>query len=142
MFESGVGSDFSIVCTKKNSVADPQTRETKGLFVITNEKDEEDKDDKENGEEEEKEEKEEDEEEEENGEEEEDGEKGEEEENGENEEEEEDEVVYEKFGTSNVSPEYLILDWCHSDWENFFDQKWIDYLGRSTKDLDDQVTFK
>ena len=125
MFESGIGSDFSIVCTKNNSVADPQIRETTGLFVITNEKlcvygdDEED---------------------------------------GENEEdlvvdvEGEDnedkivtsevvnEVVYEKFRTSATLPERLYLDWEHSDLENFFDQKWVDFLDRSSKDLDDQVT--
>jgi hypothetical protein len=97
MFESGVGSDFSIVCTKKNSVADPQIRETKALFFIGNEKNEED------------------------------------------EEDEEEEGVYEKFGTSTSSPERLYLDWKHSDVENFFDQKWVDFLDRSTKDLDDQV---
>jgi hypothetical protein len=132
MFESGIMSDFSIVCTKKDSVADPQIRETKGLFVITNPKAEED------------------------------GETGENEENQENGENEEDRVVdvegednedeivisegvdedgYEKFGTSTASPEHLCLDWRHSDLENFFDQKWLDYLDRSTKDFDDQVTF-
>jgi hypothetical protein len=104
MFESGVGSDFSIVCTKKNSVADPQIRETKGLFVIINEKNEEEEVDEEDG------------------------------------EDEEEEVVYEKFGTSTASPERLYLGWKHSDLENFFDQKWVDYLDRSTKDLDVQVT--
>ncbi len=134
MFESGIGSDFSIVCTKNNSVADPQIRETTGLFVITNEKlcvYEEDGENGENGE---------------------NGEDGENEEDlvvdveGEDNEDKTvtsevvNEVVYEKFRTSAALPERLYLDWEHSDLENFFDQKWVDFLDRSSKDLDDQVT--
>ena len=111
MFESGVGSDFSIVCTKKNSVADPQIQETKGLFFIESVKNvflkflpgEDGQDELITS-------------------------------------DREFDVVFEKFGTSAASPERLYLDWKHSDLKNFFDQEWVDFLERSTKNLDDQVT--